>query len=334
MARIVKIRERDGPFESLADFVSRLDSRSISRSVFEALASVGALDCLHDNRAQLVEHAALILRGVAGEDEQHDKQCSLFGDAGHSALPAQLPPLPETAGWTDDERLQAELRALGVFLSGNPLDQHHDMLLTMGVARYTEFIGNTGLRMRGGRLAGVVLDLLEGKNRRGARFIRYVLLDQSARFEATDFQPIDRESKPRIGDRVIVSVRVDPRRDDTTLRIDDIELLSAAEKRASQFEMKRIDQVVIRLTAHCRLPLLKDALDHYVTKQGRTKLLLDMELDGTGPCAPGRVRVRLPGSFLAEREAIERIKAVPGVQEVSLDRISTVPGVQETILEQ
>ncbi|MBD5606581.1 MAG: DNA polymerase III subunit alpha [Candidatus Eremiobacteraeota bacterium] len=129
---IIDARERDGRFESLVDFVERVDLRTMNRKVFEALIKCGALDTMPGNRAQKLDalDAALEVSTRAARDRASG-QASLFGsvDVVHHELKPQLrvlpaPPVLEALAW--------EKETLGIFVSGHPLADVADALARSG----------------------------------------------------------------------------------------------------------------------------------------------------------------------------------------------------------
>ncbi len=116
-----------GPFASLYDVCSRVDLRVCNKRVFEALIATGACDGLGGHRAQLLaalDHA--INEASLRQGEAEIGQGSLFGDLGGGddmhATPAPEPTLPNTAVWSESERLQREKELLGFYISGHPLE--------------------------------------------------------------------------------------------------------------------------------------------------------------------------------------------------------------------
>lgn len=60
-AHIVDVRSRGGPFRSVADFASRIDTKIVNRKAMEGLIKAGALDGLNPNRAELYENLDVIM---------------------------------------------------------------------------------------------------------------------------------------------------------------------------------------------------------------------------------------------------------------------------------
>ena len=122
---ILDARERGGPFESLFDFLKRIDPRALNKRACEALITAGALDSF-GHRAQLLTG----LDAAHGEvmarlQEAELGQGSLFGGGG---LARPTPSLPTVPAWDDRDRLAREKEALGFFISGHPLDRYREIV--------------------------------------------------------------------------------------------------------------------------------------------------------------------------------------------------------------
>ncbi len=128
---ILAARAEGGPFTSLFDFASRVDTRKINKKVVEALVKCGAFDFEGTPRWQL--HAGIEQAFAAGASAQADRQsgqASLFG-----AMPAaqQAPRYPKVGDplgegrveeWPERVRLAFEKEALGFYITGHPLAGH------------------------------------------------------------------------------------------------------------------------------------------------------------------------------------------------------------------
>ncbi len=117
---------KSGPFMGFGDFLVRVNLTKVNRKVLEALIQAGAFDCLGLKRASL----------LAGLDEALEKaqnlkrlqaarQMSMFDGLADTAPDDWLPDLPE---WQESVKLAREKEALGVYLSGHPLDAHRALL--------------------------------------------------------------------------------------------------------------------------------------------------------------------------------------------------------------
>ncbi len=117
-------REAGGRFRDFMDLLGRLDYRRVNRRVLESLVKCGATDGFGEPRARLM--AALDDAMRAAQDEQARKasgQLGLFG-GGMTAGPSFQ--LPKVGEWAVGERMRNEKEALGLFLTGHPVEDFHD----------------------------------------------------------------------------------------------------------------------------------------------------------------------------------------------------------------
>jgi len=121
---IILERAKNGPYKSLFDFCSRLDSRLVNKRVLESLVKSGAFDFTGLTRRHNFE---LIDRALSlGSTLQHDRargQGGLFGDdsASQQVETETGAKLPE---WHQNELLAYEKELLGFYVSGHPLTQY------------------------------------------------------------------------------------------------------------------------------------------------------------------------------------------------------------------
>ncbi len=187
MQRIVEVRDEKGPYTSLADFINRLDAKSMNRRQFEQLVSAGAFDSLHKNRAQLHGAAEMLLRHAQSQAAEREVgQVSLFGGADDVA--SDLPPLPSVMEWDPLERLGYEFAAVGFYLSAHPLDGRREQLARMNIIPVAEVVD--ALRHRNStrvQLAGILLKKQERIAKSGNKFAFLQISDPSGVFEVMIF---------------------------------------------------------------------------------------------------------------------------------------------------
>jgi DNA polymerase-3 subunit alpha len=127
---IMEILEARGPgrFESFRDFLERISLTKVNRKVLEALIQAGAFDGLQSNRARLLMGLEEALEKTQNLKRlQAAKQMSMFGGL---AAPAGDDWLPQAPPWEESVKLAKEKEALGVYLTGHPLDSYRAVLKT------------------------------------------------------------------------------------------------------------------------------------------------------------------------------------------------------------
>ena len=121
---------QNGPFKDFFDFFERVDLRRVNKRVIEALVKCGAFDSFHTSRAVLFASIDLGLEhGQRVQRDQNDPQMGLFDFAAPAVTESFKPALEKAPDWPLDLTLSYEKEALGLFVSGHPLDAHADILL-------------------------------------------------------------------------------------------------------------------------------------------------------------------------------------------------------------
>ncbi len=132
MATAISDREVNGPFKSLEDFCSRLDSKTVNKKILESLVKAGAFDW--DGRHRAALHDVIEPAMGAAASVQKDRasgQVSLF-DSLSDLAPS---PMANANGeesrierWTRSEQLAHEKELLGFYVTGHPLDDYRGSL--------------------------------------------------------------------------------------------------------------------------------------------------------------------------------------------------------------
>jgi len=127
---IIEERAENGPFISIFELTTRVDSHAVNKRCLEALAKAGAFDGFENtHRAQYFfqepsdEHIFLekVIRHAADYTaRKNSSQQSLFGEDEEIEM-TELQ-LPECPPWSRIEQLQHEREIAGFYMSGHPLD--------------------------------------------------------------------------------------------------------------------------------------------------------------------------------------------------------------------
>lgn len=131
---ILKEREENGKFDSIFDFVQRIDLRQTNKKAIENLAMAGAFDEFEIHRAQFLYEEdgssnleKLIRYGSSFQESQNSAQASLFGDM-VDEIEIMKPHLPVCQPWNSIQRLNREKEVVGIYISSHPLDDFLDEL--------------------------------------------------------------------------------------------------------------------------------------------------------------------------------------------------------------
>lgn len=121
---IVSARNQKGRFQSLVDFVNKVDSSTINKRAVESLIKAGAFDDFKIFRSKLLAVYEKIMDSISNEKKRNiDGQISLFG-LGQETLKAPEVNYPNIKEFAKNNLLAMEKEMTGLYLSGHPLDEY------------------------------------------------------------------------------------------------------------------------------------------------------------------------------------------------------------------
>ena len=183
ISAIIEARKK-GAFNSLFDFISRVDQGSVNRKALESLIIAGAFDLIKDSDVSINLWRARLFAGIdiiltSGQRAWNDKvrgQNALFGseDASDGGFDIDL---PNVSAWTQSEISKQEKNAIGFYLSVHPLDNFTDTLKDLrikNIADYDEIKPGEIITM-----AGIVSGSQVKYSKKGNQFCILRLEDQS-----------------------------------------------------------------------------------------------------------------------------------------------------------
>lgn len=128
---IIEERASSGIYKSIYDFAKRSNTRTVNKKAYESFVYSGAFDCFGYHRAQYFFVGAndkmngiekIIKYANDFQNNESSAQSSLFG--GSVADLILEPTLPVASEWSLIDRLKYEKDAIGIFLTGHPLDNY------------------------------------------------------------------------------------------------------------------------------------------------------------------------------------------------------------------
>ncbi len=182
----------NGEYRSLDEFCERIDSTRSNRKVLEALIKAGAMDCLSENRAALLAHLSHALQ--AAEQKQKNQDAGMIDIFAELVEPEGVNPLPECEPWDEKKRLMLEKEALGLFLTGHPLQivqKEVEQISSASLAYWLDTLNTGESQSQGGRyrqkeqqttICGLVVDI-RMKNNFNGREAFVTLDDRSGRVD-------------------------------------------------------------------------------------------------------------------------------------------------------
>lgn len=200
--RLVEERATNGTFRSLENLASRLTTRLINRRVYESLICAGALDSLPGHRAQKFGALDMVLERAARR--ARDAERGQFGLFGESSGEPEDAPMPEIEAWPAQEQLQKEKEALGLFLSGHPLDRFKDLIMMIRTTSSKELLDMAANERAviGGLITAVKLTM--DRNQRQMAFV--TIEDPEGQAEVVMFSDVLEKSRRFVAENNVVVV--------------------------------------------------------------------------------------------------------------------------------
>ena len=249
MEKIVEERKTRGDFVSLEDFLKRVESQYLNKRLVENLIKSGAFDCFKVSRAQMVSVFEPLMEMVyADKKKKESGQFSMF-DLVENAAPAVVAlPKSNIKEFPNKLKLSYEKEVLGLYVSGNPLDEYREKLkaftFNTGMVAFSEddddFESSQKQSDWEGKevsLAGVLEELKKIATRSGKTMAVGRLEDLHGSIELT-FSPwyYEKIIKDKVEQDSVVTVtgKISFRQDKASLLVDKLEAVSYTHLRAHE----------------------------------------------------------------------------------------------------
>ena len=119
---IVKAREEKGKFESLVDFINKMDTSAINKRAVECLIKAGALDDFKVFRSKMLAVHEKIIDNISSDKRRNiDGQISLFASDELKNPEVSYPNIKE---FNKRNLLAMEKEMTGLYITGHPLDDY------------------------------------------------------------------------------------------------------------------------------------------------------------------------------------------------------------------
>ena len=121
---VVIARNKKGRFESLIDFINKIELSSINKRAVESLIKSGAFDEYNVFRSKLLAVYEKLMDSVSNEKKRNiDGQISLFAFAEEEIKTPEIT-YPNIKEFSKKNLLAMEKEMTGLYLSGHPLDEY------------------------------------------------------------------------------------------------------------------------------------------------------------------------------------------------------------------
>jgi DNA polymerase III subunit alpha len=313
---ILAVRKELGRIDSLHTLCEHVDLRLVNKRVLESLIKAGALDSLaseqprsvRDRRACLFAAVDKAIEHGGRQQRDRDKgQSQLFGGFDDDGAPETVR-LPDAPPWAEAQQLAFEKEALGLYMSGHPLERFSEELKTFGAKRLAELGGSEADIWVGGIVSG----LRPLKTKKGDRMCVFMLDDIAGSLEVVVFPETFGKHGSLVEADAMLLVRGKFEKDDESARIVATELLPIA-----ALKERTTKEVVIHLSGRAAGRPTFEALAELLTRhRGDRRVFL--ELDVKSQEKPLRVRSEVAQRVRPSERLVLEVEQICGAGSVEL----------------
>jgi len=313
---MLSVRKELGRIDSLHTLCEHADLRLVNKRVLESLIKAGALDSLaseqhrsvRDRRACLFAAVDKAIEHGGRHQRDRDKgQSQLFGGCDDNGVPETVR-LPDAPPWTEAQQLAFEKEALGLYMSGHPLERFSEELKAFGAKRLAELAGSEADTWVGGIVSG----LRPLKTKKGDRMCVFMLDDIAGSLEVVVFPETFGKHGSLVEADAMLLVRGKFEKDDESARIVATELLPIA-----ALKERTTREVVIHLSGRATGRPTFEALAELLTRhRGDRRVFL--ELDVKSQEKPLRVRSEVAQRVRPSERLVLEVEQICGAGSVEL----------------
>ena len=185
ISNVVEERMKNGKFQSINDFLNRVNPKDMNKLQLEGLVKAGAFDNLNKNRQSLFNSIPnFILKTKNIFDNKAANQIDLFSEEDVSENDI----INDIEDWKFEERLSKEFEAVGFFISDHPLNQFTEIFDDYKIKDYSHF--NSSDDIKDANIAATLLKVQERKTAKGNSYAVLKLTDLTSVFELFIFSDI------------------------------------------------------------------------------------------------------------------------------------------------
>lgn len=185
---IIRAREQEGGFESLEDFLSKVNHRIVNRKTLESLAKSGALDRFADRSVLINNLDVLVAFASRAQKDMASGQIGLFTDSNlASSVASKLSLDVDGEVYPSRQQLLWERELLGIYLSSHPLEEYQTLLSEQAVPM-SEIKPEHDSRAV--KVGGSVTDIREIVTKKGQKMAFVKIADMTSELELIIFPGI------------------------------------------------------------------------------------------------------------------------------------------------
>ena len=175
-AEKIVLERENGAYETIQDFLSRTDSRSLNKRGVEAMIQGGAFDQFGFPRRGLYESIIDLIEDAKGlKKEKDNSQTSLFSLEEHSNELTSI----KNIEWEKKELLDREREMLGFFVSEDPLEGYGEIFRSESTHSIIELMDTEEDEEVNVAITGLVSNVQKRVSRRGNAWIQFDLQEST-----------------------------------------------------------------------------------------------------------------------------------------------------------
>ena len=259
VSNIINERIANGRFESINDFLNRVNPKDINKLQLEGLVKSGAFDKINSNRKSLFDSIPILISKSKNIfEDKSNNQIDLF-DAGSNEVNDII---VDTEDWKFEERLSKEFEAVGFFISDHPLNQFKEIFDDYKILDYQSFSNKEDLKES--NIAATLLKIQERKTAKGNSYAVLKLTDLTSVFELfifSDILDLNREILKE-GNSLILTLVKSTSNDENRFKRINVQKIGSLKDLLN----KSIDEVLFNIKSLKEL----DEISNFLTKKGET----------------------------------------------------------------
>ncbi len=261
ISNIIKERDKNGKFQSINEFIQRVDAKDVNKLQLEGLTKAGVFDEFDTDRGKILNSIPKMIQQIKNVNEdKKNNQSSLFDSkqiiGGNFEFVSSAP-------WKQKELLNEEFKSLGFYLSNHPLSEYENIFKDLKIISYNQF---KNINEKEGLVAGTIMSVIEKKSNKGTPYAIVKFSDQKEEFELFLFAEILTSNRDKLkeSESFVLTLQKDSTANDTIRKRINIKKIISLDEMIN----KPYSKVTIELNNNFKIDELRDLL----SQKGETEI--------------------------------------------------------------
>ena len=262
ISNIIKEREENGKFDSINNFLNRVNPKDLNKLQLEGLVKAGAFDELYNDRSSFLRAIPKIIQeNKKLWDEKISNQTSLFNSK--TGNDENMFTIDKTEALSKKELLLNEFKSIGFYMSDHPLNIYKDYFNDLKIKSYLTFIESPESN---GYVAGTIMSIQEKKSAKGTPFAIIKFTDLKSEYELFLFSDllISNRDKLKAAESFLITLQKDNLKDFSNSKRINIKNIVPI----NDFFNRSYEKVIIEINGKSNL----EDLQNLLVDQGHTKI--------------------------------------------------------------